>query len=46
MLWRWRRARQLSRMRHEGVAEAAPFPEPPAPHTIAPPRDDEHGPRP
>jgi len=44
--WRWRRARRLSRMRHEGAPEAAPFPEPPAPHTIAAPRDEDEPRRP
>jgi len=46
MLWRWRRARQLSRMRQEGAPEATPFPEPPAPHTIATPRDEDEPRRP
>ncbi|WP_397474286.1 CDP-diacylglycerol--serine O-phosphatidyltransferase [Pusillimonas sp.] len=45
MLWRWRRARQLSRMRQEGAGEAAASADP-APHTIDATRGDDPDHRP
>ena len=39
MLWRWRRARQLSRMRHEGVPD--PVPGTDTSHTIGSRQDEE-----
>ncbi|HLU20317.1 MAG TPA: CDP-diacylglycerol--serine O-phosphatidyltransferase [Pusillimonas sp.] len=39
MLWRWRRARQLNRMRHEGLPDPVPGTE--ASHTISVRQDEE-----
>lgn len=43
LLWRWRRARRLSRMRQDGGADTPPLSASPAPHTTAtPPENDQN----